>query len=166
MTKRRVPVVVAGRRLDPDVPEDRVELAELQTAAIRLRNFGASMIKIGDTLGISEEAAAQLVTQAVAEIRAVDADEIAARHTMTLADMRRALYPAMTQGDTKASTAMLGVLGHEAKMHGIYAPTRLRLGLDQEEFTSTVEDDIRALGVHPRMDTVIDADTDDDWSNT
>jgi hypothetical protein len=168
MSRKQLPVVVDGVMLDRENPEHRVQIEELATAAIRLRNFGGSITQIAAQLKISEPVASQLVSQAVAQIRAVDADEIAARHSLTLADMRRALYPGIAQGDTKSHTAMLGVLNHEAKMHGIYAPTKLRLGLDQEEFETTVEEDVRALGVHPRMDTPLDVEIeeDDGWSNT
>lgn len=169
MAKANKAIEVRGEKLDPATPEGRAKLEELTTAAIRLRNHGATMWAIGDKLGCSEEDASRLVTAAVVAIRAVDTEEIAARHMMTLADIKRAMYPAMQDGDDKSANVILKAVDHEAKMFGTYAPKRVHLGLDQEEFESTVEEDLRAIGVDPHMDTPLDVEFDvegDGWANT
>lgn len=163
-------VEVRGEIIDPTTPEGRAKMAELTTAAIRMRNHGATMWHIADKLGCSEEDASHLVTAAVVAIRAVDTEEIAARHMMTLADIKRAMYPSMEEGDEKAANVLIKAIDHEAKMYGTYAPKRVHLGLDQEEFESTVEEDLRRIGVDPNMDTPLDVEfTDEDgqgWANT
>ena len=84
-----------------------------------------------------------------------------------LNDVKRAMYPSMTQGDEKAAGMLIRVLDHEAKIHpGVIAPTRVRVGLDQEAFTTTVGEDLRALGVGPSAE-VIEAEVEDEgWANT
>lgn len=162
------PVVVAGVTLNPASAEDRSRLAELKTGIIRMRNFGASLDMIADKLGLADaDAAGELLDAALRELVADDADQIRARQQATLNDIRRAMYPAMVQGDKDSAGVILSVLKHEADIHpGVKAPSRLRVGLDSEEFATRVDEDIRALGIHPRMDVPLEEGEDDDWATT
>lgn len=156
--------------LDLTNADDRAKLAELRTAAIRMRSVGAMMGTIADKLALGSDAEAEfLVSSGLREIMADDAESIRARQQFTLNEVKKAMYPAMQNGDTDSAGVVLKVLDHEAKLHGILAPTRVHHGLDQESFTTTVDDDVRALGVDPRMDTplVVDAAGDEEtWANT
>lgn len=162
-----VVIIHQGQAVDITRPEGRMKVNELKAAAIRLRNFGATLSTIADTLGLdSEDTAEHLLTTGLRELVADDADTIRARQQATLNDIKRAMYPNMTQGDKDAAGTLLRVLDHEAKLHpGVLAPQRVRIGMDQEAFTTTVDEDMRALGVHPQMDVPLD-EGDETWANT
>jgi hypothetical protein len=146
--------------------EGRAKQAELKTAAIRLRSFGATMSTIMDKLELgAEEDAESLVTEGLREVMADDADMVRAKQQATLNDIRRAMYPGVAAGDQGAAGVVLKVLDHEAKLHGILAPQRVAVGLDQETFTTRVEEDIRELGIDPKMDVPLD-EGDGSWANT
>lgn len=159
-------IVVHGVALNPALAEDRARIAELKTAAIRMRNFGTAVSGIADVLGLSEDAAEHLISTGLRELIADDAESVRARQQAVLNDIKRAMYPTMAQGDQGAAGVILRVLDHEAKInHGVAAPTRVRVGIDQEEFATRVDEDIAALGVHPRMDVGLIED-DEPWANT
>jgi hypothetical protein len=160
-------IVVRGTYVDPTVPEGRMKLNELKAAAIRLRNFGATLGTITDTLGLeTEDMAEHLLMTGLRELVADDADTVRARQQAVLNDIKRAMYPNMTSGDKDSAGTILRVLDHEAKLHpGVLAPQRVRVGLDHEAFTTTVDEDMRALGVHPQMDVPLE-EGDEGWANT
>ena len=163
-----VPIIVNGTQLDLTTPEGRTAAAERKAAVIRLRNFGATIETIADKLGMNPEGVEHLLTTGLRELSTEPAQDIVGRQQATINDMRRALYPALAAGDQGAIATLRGVMDHEAKLHGIYAPARVRVGVDVEEFTTRVEDDLRQLGVNPTGDAVvIDAEVEDDgdWSN-
>lgn len=160
-------IVVRGIVVDPAFPEGRMKINELKAAAIRLRNFGASLSTIADTLGLEGETTAEhLLTTGLRELVADDADAIRAKQQAVLNDIKRAMYPAMAAGDEKAAGTLLRVLDHEGKIHrDVFAPTKVRIGMDQETFTTTVDEDMRAIGVHPQLDVPLE-EGDDGWANT
>lgn len=164
---KQIAIVCNGVEHLRTTPEGRTRIAELQAACIRLRNFGGSIATIADKLKTTEEVVELLLTQAVRELTADDAQAVTARQQATVNDIRRAMYPAMEQGDEKAANVIIKVMAHEAQLHpGVLAPTRVRIGMDQDAFTTTVDEDIRALGVHPQMDTALDEEDEEPWSNT
>jgi len=160
-------IVLRGQLVDAAVPEGRMKLNELKAAAIRLRNFGATLGTITDTLGLeTEDMAEALLSTGLRELVSDDADAVRARQQAVLNDVKRALYPNMVAGDQGAAGTLLRVLDHEARLHpGVLAPQRMRIGLDQEAFTTTVDEDVRALGVHPQIDAPLD-EGDEGWANT
>ena len=160
-------IFVYGQLVDPMQPEGRMKLNELKAASIRLRNFGASLSTIADKLGLeTEEMAEAVLMTGLRELVSDDADTIRARQQAVLNDIKRAMYPNMVTGDKDAAGMLVRVLDHEAKIHpGVIAPTRHRIGLDQDAFTTTVDEDMRALGVHPQMDVPLD-EGDETWANT
>lgn len=159
-------IMVRGQYVDPTIPEGRMKLNELKAAAIRLRNFGATLGTITDTLGLdTEDMAETLLYTGLRELVADDADALRARQQAVLNDIKRAMYPNMTTGDKDAAGTLLRVLDHESKLHGLQAPQKVRIGLDHEAFTTTVDEDMRALGVHPQMDVPLD-EGDEGWANT
>lgn len=155
-----------GEVVNQATADGRAKIAELKAAAIRLRNFGAPMSTIADKLGLSEADAETVLMDGLRETVADDADMVRARQQAVLNDIKRAAYPGMANGDEKMMGMLVRVLDHEAKIHpGVIAPQRVRVGLDQEAFTTTVDEDIRALGLHPRMDVPLE-EGDDGWANT
>lgn len=163
-------ITVRGVTLDVTVAEDRAKLNELKAASIRLRNFGATLSTIASTLGLeTEDMAEHLLMTGLRELVADDADTVRARQQAVLNDIKRAMYPNMSNGDKDAAGMLIRVLDHEAKLHpGVLAPQKVRIGLDHEAFTTTVDEDVRALGMHPQADAglIIDAEIDENWSNT
>lgn len=160
-------IVVQGQLVDPSMPEGRMKINELKAGAIRLRNFGATLTTICDTLRLeSEDMAEYLLMTGLRELVSGDADAVRAGQQAVLNDIKRAMYPAMTTGDKDAASMLVTVLRHEADIHpGVKAPQRMRIGLDQDAFTTTVDEDMRALGVHPQMDVPLD-EGDEGWANT
>jgi len=160
-------IIIHGQYINPAQAEGRMKLAELKAAAIRLRNFGASLDTIAHTLGLeTEDMAEHLLMTGLRELVSDDADTIRARQQATVNDIKRAMYPSMTTGDKDAANTIIRVMEYEGKLHpGVIAPTRVRIGLDQEAFTTTVDEDMRALGVHPQMDVPLE-EGDDGWANT
>lgn len=161
------PIEVNGVTLDLTRPGDRVTLAELKAAAIRLRNFGASLSTIADKLGLHEEDAERVLSEGLREVLADDAEAVRARQQATLNDIRRAMYPAMAAGSETASGVLINVLKHESEIHGIKTPQRIQVGVDQEQFTTRVQEDMRELGMTAQALTPPPEDEEDEpWSNT
>lgn len=159
------PVQLWGVTLDLSTVEGRATLAELKAGAIRLRNYGASIPVIADKLGLTEDGATLILETGLREVMADDALTIKARQQATLNDIRKAMYPEMELGDTDSAGMLLRVMDHEAKLHGILAPQKHQIGISTDAFTTTVEDDIRVLGIDPKQDTPVD-EQDQGWANT
>lgn len=161
-----VPIIVSGVTLDLTTPEGRTAAAERKAAVIRLRNFGATIETIADKLDMNQDGVEHLLTTGLRELSTEPAQDIVGRQQATINDMRRALYPALAAGDQGAINTLRGVMDHEAKLHGVYAPSRVRVGIDLDEAVTRVEDDLRELGYTPGG-VVIDAEVEDDgdWSN-
>lgn len=160
------PVQVHGVTLDLARPEDRAQLAELKAAAIRLRNFGAAISTIADKLGLEEHTAERLLSDGLREIISDDAETVRARQQATINDIRRAMYPAMASGDKDSANVIISVMKHESDLHGLKAPTRVQIGVDQETFTTRVQDDMRELGIPAQIDAPLSEDEPDGWANT
>lgn len=160
-------ITLRGELIDVSRPEGRMKINEVKAAAIRLRNFGATLGTIADTLGLADETMAeQVLMTGLRELVSDDADTVRARQQATINDIKRAMYPNMTTGDKDSANVIIKVLEYEGKLHpGVIAPTRVRVGLDQEAFTTTVDEDMRALGVHPQMDVPLE-EGDAGWANT
>lgn len=170
MSKRKV-IVYEGRALDPTRSEDRLRLSEISTAAIRLRNQGASPARIAQVLGVEEEPLTLLMETAINNLAAEDAISVRGRQQAMIHDMFAALYPALNSKSVdyelkaKIVSTMKGVLEYEGKLKGATAPERIRIGVDQETFTTRAEEDLRALGIDPDMDVPLEED-DGTWANT
>lgn len=110
---------------------------ERRTRIIRARNAELPITTIAKNENLTVE-------QVIAEIRAglrdalkVPAETLIARQLTQIADMRKALYVQMLQGDQGAIDKLLKVADHEAKLFGLYAPQRVTLGLSTEDFALT-----------------------------
>lgn len=162
------PLVLRDTPFDLRTSEGRMKIAEIKTAAVRLRNFGATIPVIADKLDLSERDAEAILAYALEELRMDSAADIVARQQATINDARRALYGGLAGGDTTAISTMVKVMDHEAKLHGAYAPTRMKIGADPETIATTLAEDFAELGYVP-VDSaeVIEAEVEDDgWANT
>lgn len=161
-------IEVNGVPLNLSRPQDRVTLSELKAGAIRLRNFGADLSTIAAKFGLSEHDAERVLNEGLRDVLADDAQAIRARQQATLNDIRRAMYPGMVAGDKDHANVLINVLKHESEIHAIKTPQRVQIGVDQEAFTTRVEEDMRELGMASGQD-YIDVGTqeeDEPWSNT
>lgn len=161
-------IEVNGVPLNLSRPQDRVTLSELKAGAIRMRNFGADISTIAAKFGLSDHDAERVLNEGLRDVLADDAQAIRARQQATLNDIKRAMYPGMVAGDKDHANVLINVLKHESDIHAIKTPQRLQIGVDQETFTTRVEEDMRELGMSGDQ-SYIDVGTqeeDEPWSNT
>lgn len=157
----------------PDIaqPDER----ERQTKALELRIAGVSYAQIAEALGYSDRASAYNAVNAVLKRR----ESTAAAEYRELEDSRldiavRKIWPAVAAGDLKAIELWLRIHDRRVKLHGLAMPEKLQVqavGLDHEAFTTTVDEDMRILGLHPATgrplsEPELTEDDDEPWANT
>lgn len=157
MTALVTPDDVAAATAAPDET-----LWERRMRALTMRNAGATYAKIAEQFGVSTLTVRKDVRLALREVVSETAEDMVARQRGILLDMTRANYPAALQGDMAAQSAIVKCLEHEAKLFGLYAPTRVSVGVSDTEFAAQAAELIAALGLEPpkelRSADVIDAD--------
>lgn len=157
---RVTPDDVAGATAAPDET-----LWERRMRALTMRNAGATYAKIAEQFGVTTITVRKDVRLALREVVSETAEDMVARQRGILLDMTRANYPAALQGDMAAQSAIVKCLEHEAKLFGLYAPTRVSVGVSDTEFAAQAAELIAALGLEPpkelRSADVIDVETDD-----
>lgn len=159
-------------RVTPDdvaagIPAPDETLWERRMRALTMRNAGATYAKIAEQLGVSTLTVRKDVRLALREVISETAEDMVARQRAVLLDMTRANYPAALQGDLGAQNAIVRCLEHEAKLFGLYAPTRVAVGVSDTEFAAQAAELISALGLEPPAELarvlpgpeVIDAET-------
>ena len=162
----RRPIHLKDITLDLTTADGRTRLTELRAAAVRLRNFGMPVDTIADKLQISSRDAESLIEQAVREVMDASADEMLTRQQHILNDMTQALYPRVLEGENDATNMMLKVMDHGAKLHGLHAPQRLKVGVDRDGLVLSAEQALAQLGMSIDAD-VVEVETDDEpWANT
>lgn len=125
------------------------EIWERRYKALTMRNAGASWHKIAEALGVGVYIVQKDVRVAMAEVVKVPVDEMVARQRSILLDLTRVNYTAALSGDREAQTQLLRVLEHEAKLYGLYAPTRVQVGISETEFAAQAAELLTALGTEP-----------------
>jgi hypothetical protein len=148
--------------IDVKTPDGRAKLAEMKVAVMRLRNFGAAMETIADKLQLSVRDAEAMLLMATRDIMRDDVETLVARHQTVVDDITRSQYPKLLEGDDKAAMVVLRAQEHSAKLRGLNAPTRIKVGLDPDEFGTTVAGDLAALGVRTDTDPELD---DEPWAD-
>ena len=162
MTIRRPLVLKDYTDADMSTPEGRTKLHELRAAAVRLRNYGASVDLIADKLGLSARDAETLIDSALRETMDESTEAMVARQQAVLNDMTRALYPGMLQGDANASGTLLKVLEYGGKLHGLPKAQRTSQAVDKDAAALDIVADMEAIGYAPPQ-LPIEPDT-DTWS--
>lgn len=142
---------------------------ERRMQAVSLRNAGMTYAQIAAAQGLSAAMVRRDVETALRELASGQLEQVIAKHRSVLMDIQRANYPAMLNGrDPKAQVAatkaILDALGHEAKLLGLYAPTRLVTGVGEVEFSErfveliskvspdTLKELLRGANVRPEPD--------------
>ncbi|CCF61166.1 hypothetical protein [Nocardia cyriacigeorgica] len=151
----------------PDIaqPDERLR----QHEALKLRLAGVAYARIAEQLGYSDKSGAFRAVQAVLDRQESHAaDELRKLEDARLDLLWLKAFPGVMAGDLKAIEVAAKLHDRRVKLHGLAAPQRVEvqnIGLSYEEFETTVDEDIRALGYHPRNDVPL-SDTDDGWANT
>jgi hypothetical protein len=103
--------------------------------ALELRIAGGSYRKIGEQLGVSGKTAYQWVTQALADVARLQAEQAEQLKALELERLDRLTVaigrPAMT-GDPRAVRAAVAVIQERAKLLGLYAPSEVRVRAGDE----------------------------------
>lgn len=159
----------------PDIaqPDERLR----QIKALEMRVVGMPWAAIAEQLGYADHSGAFRAVEAVLK----RAESAGAAELRKIEDERldvalRKLYPGVRAGDQKAIDLWLKAHDRRVKLHGLAAPTKVEvqnIGVTYEEFTTTVGEDMRAIGfpvtgTHtPVLDTPLTDEGDDDgWANT
>lgn len=129
-------------------------LWERRMRALTMRNAGATYAKIAEQFGVTTVTIRKDVRLALREVVSETAEDMVSRQRAILLDMTRANYPAALQGDLGAQSAIVKCLEHEAKLFGLYAPTRVAVGVSDTEFASQAAELIEALGLEPPRELI------------
>lgn len=129
-------------------------LWERRMRALTMRNAGATYAKIAEQFGVTTVTIRKDVRLALREVVSETAEDMVSRQRAILLDMTRANYPAALQGDLGAQSAIVKCLEHEAKLFGLYAPTRVAVGVSDTEFASQAAELIAALGLEPPRELI------------
>lgn len=145
-----------------------VAIAERRIRALRMRNQGYGLEHIAQECEVSISTSKRDITEALRTMVRLPIEDMVANHRAIVADIIKSNYPAMLVGDDKAASVMLKTLDHEAKLFGLYAPARVNVGVNDEEFSKTVANLLREIGVDnltdvPRMiEGTVEAEVFDD----
>lgn len=129
---------------DTERPEDET-LWERRMQAVSLRNGGMTWAQIAALQGISPAMVRRDVERALREYMSGQMDLLIAQHRSVIADMRRANYPGMLRGEKEPAKTILDGMAHEAKLLGMYAPTRVVTGVNEVEFSERFVELINAV---------------------
>ena len=140
--------VTPGDIANSAIPDDG-QVWERRAKALTMRNAGATFPRIAEQLGISEAQARKDVRKMIAEVVQLPVDQMVERQRAILLDITRVNYPAAMGGDREAQAVLLRVLEHEAKLYGLYAPTRVSVGISESEFANQAAELLAALGTEP-----------------
>ncbi|MEU2173686.1 hypothetical protein ABZ552_05615 [Nocardia sp. NPDC019219] len=156
---------------DKATPDER----ERQTKALELRIAGATYDQIAKTLKYADRTGAFRAVDAVLKRR----ESTAAAEYRELEDSRldlalRKVAPGVVAGDLKAIELWLRIHDRRVKLHGLAMPEKLQVqsvGLDHEAFTTTVDEDMRLLGLRPETGRPLSEpelieDDGEPWANT
>jgi hypothetical protein len=158
----------------------KAERDERAAKALTMRNAGATFQRIGDQLGISEQMARNDVSRAIKEWVRVPAEQMVDRQRAILNDIVRVEYSAAMDPSSprhyQAQAKILEALEHEAKLHGLYAPQKVSLGISEQEFARQAAELLKVTGPAPLLELaatevveaeVVEAVEDDEepWSN-
>lgn len=116
-------------------PSDEA-LYERRAKVLTLRNAGATISRISEEIGVSTATVRKDLSRAYRDVLADTPEDMLARQRSVLADITRANYPAMMRGDRDAAALILRGLEQEAKLFGLYAPTRVLAGVSDVEFAN------------------------------
>jgi hypothetical protein len=126
---------------------------EKRMKAFTLRNKGTTYAQIACELDISEIMARRYVKAVIREIVEIPVDEMVSRQRSVMLDIVRTNYDDATDRRSAdrfdAQGVILRCLEHEAKLYGLFAPTRVNLGVNADEFGRQAVDLLKVIGPEP-----------------
>jgi hypothetical protein len=163
-----------GKGLPPDP-----KIAERRQRVVTMRNAGASWDRIAEQLGIAVRMAQSDVDYVMKNLIRIPADQMVQRQRAILLDIIRVEYPAAMDPTSPrhypALEKVLEVLRDERKLFGLDRPTRVELGISEDEFAARAAELLKITGPAPlaelasgAKDEVVDAEVveaPDSWSN-
>lgn len=135
-------------------PAEDETLWERRMRALTMRNAGATYHRIAQQLGVSTATARKDVRLALREVINETAEDMLARQRSILHDVVRTNYPAMLQRDNDATKHVIDSLKHEAQLFGLYAPTRVAVGVSDTEFAEQTAELMGKLGLEPPKELI------------
>jgi hypothetical protein len=118
--------------------------------ALTLRNAGATYARIAEQLGLRSHLTARTyVKDAIKEVVAIPVDAMVDRQRAILLDLQRVNYHDAMNGNKESQGVILRCLEHEAKLYGLYAPTRVALGVNSDEFGLQALELLKVVGPEP-----------------
>lgn len=148
---------------------------------------GASYRDIGAKLGITEQRARYGVVEMLKRASRHSAEELIGGQMVILSELKRAHLPYALLADKDASKMVMDILDHEARLHGLYSPSKVQLStVSDADFVQAMHQLVRALGPgeisrklqaidpsappiapprEPDSLPVIDIEPDDDWAD-
>jgi hypothetical protein len=128
---------------------ERLEKADQEAQAVRLRRAGHTIAEIGQQLHVSEKTVKRWIDRTLARAgKAAGADEMRALMLDRLEAMLKALWTKAEMGDTFAIDRAVKIMERQAKLAGLDAPTNVKHRVEGEvDHTHTV-----ALGQQPPED--------------
>lgn len=149
MSPSRAAATVTVSDVAEGTPPPDETVWERRMRALTLRNAGMTYQAIADKLGISSGMVRRDIRMALREVVSETAEDMLARQRGILFDLQRQAYPAALNGDRDAQAMILKTLDHEAKLFGLYAPTRVAVGVSDTEFAEQAAELISSLGLQP-----------------
>lgn len=142
-------------------PASDETLWERRMRAVTMRNAGRTYQQIAEALSaagtpVSVSIVRRDVLKAYKEIIGEARDDMIARQRSVLFDFQRANYldainsdPEHQEERVAAQKLILSAMDHEAKLFGLYSPTRVSLGISDTEFAEETARLITELGLQP-----------------
>lgn len=117
--------------------------AARRTEALSLRLAGLSYAAIGERLGISGNAAQNMVDRSLERAENQGVHRLRAEENARLDRAQMAIWGDVIKGDLKAIGVFLQISAARAKMNGLYAPTQVQMSVsirqEMEEALSNLE---------------------------
>ncbi|QGZ16652.1 DNA binding protein [Microbacterium phage Dewdrop] len=117
--------------------------ATRRTEALQLRMAGLSYEAIGERLGISRQAASQMIQRALDHAELQGVHQLRAEENARLDRAQMAIWGDVLKGDLKAISAFLSISNARAKLNGLYAPTQVQMSMtirqEMEDALSNLE---------------------------
>lgn len=125
------------------------ELWERRMRALFLRNMGGTFTQVATELGVHPDTARADVKIALREVMAMTMEDRLARQLSILQDLTRGAYAGAMNGDKDSIMAIVRCLEQEAKLCGMYAPTRQITAPSDIDFSQQAATLIGKLGLEP-----------------
>jgi DNA-binding CsgD family transcriptional regulator len=114
-----------------------------RSEAVSLRLAGMSYEQIGERLGISGNAAEQMIGRALDRNEVRSVSQLRAEENARLDRAQMAIWGKVIEGDIKAIGTFLQISAARSKMNGLYAPTQVQVSMtirqEMEEALQSLE---------------------------